>query len=584
MTTATKEQPQQQQQQQQPPPEVAVCCGCRPQRQTSRRKQKKASRLDAFRTDHVQRAMVAPAPVPTTKDEVADNDDAASVASSLFYFDAVEEPLGEEEYPPIFTTAIVHPKPQVTLDDPKTLLRKPSIIKPTTTSTQENQEPNKSGRSVRFVTIAERPASEHAELLKSPRVPQAEKGFPGGLTVVELEECQKFLRGLKALEPGVLDQVYSFRDVEEEPYTICRWLRATKFVAQDILDRLADNQPMFERAQQHDFYPDPSSAIGAPVSVFLSQYPFLPIGTAKNGCPVNYFMAGQINPEGILSVTTAPKLEGFFWWSFMHKMKSEMKAAVKKDPDFVRMEGINILDLKGLSSSAINSDTMSVVKLSSKIADFFPETLHCMLILNAPAFFSFSWGLIKKLIDPRTAARIQVFSNEEKGRQALRGLIGTDEIPRDYGGGNISIAQAFAQQAADPSLIRQETELVHVKKGRTTKSHDSWKLRAEETMTISSYTRSCSAAAVTVLVNGKAVQSPVQVACSISKDENDPSSQSPQPQPNQVCLAQKVKGPGTVTVEVKDLDNAPREFSSSSHSRGYFLIVGNVKKETMAEV
>mmetsp|Transcript_20969 Transcript_20969/g.48695 ORF Transcript_20969/g.48695 Transcript_20969/m.48695 type:complete len:276 (+) Transcript_20969:102-929(+) len=193
MTTATKEQPQQQQQQQQPPPEVAVCCGCRPQRQTSRRKQKKASRLDAFRTDHVQRAMVAPAPVPTTKDEVADNDDAASVASSLFYFDAVEEPLGEEEYPPIFTTAIVHPKPQVTLDDPKTLLRKPSIIKPTTTSTQENQEPNKSGRSVRFVTIAERPASEHAELLKSPRVPQAEKGFPGGLTVVELEECVSFV-------------------------------------------------------------------------------------------------------------------------------------------------------------------------------------------------------------------------------------------------------------------------------------------------------------------------------------------------------------------------------------------------------
>lgn len=379
---------------------------------------------------------------------------------------------------------------------------------------------------------------------------------------------QKFLRGLKLLDSAVMDQVYSFRDVEEEPYTICRWLRATKFKADAILQRLEENQPMFERAQKQDFYPMPTQTLGAPVSVFLSQYPFLPIGSAKNGCPVNYFIAGQINPEGILSITTIDRLEGYFWWSFMWKMKDEVRRAQEKDPDFVRMEGINIVDLKGLSSAALSSETIEVIKVSAKVADFFPETLHCMLILNAPGFFSFSWTIIKKFLDARTAARIQVFSSEEKGLQALRALIGSAQIPRDYGGGNISIQQAFAKQAADPSLLRQEVELVHVKKGKTTLSKHTWKLQQGEVMTINVYTRSVSGACVIAYLNGQALAT-AEAVCSLN-DEDDEAV----PLPICVRLA-NIKHPGMVSMEVQDLDNAPRHHRGMS--RGYFLIVGDVK-------
>lgn len=118
---------------------------------------------------------------------------------------------------------------------------------------------------------------------------------------------------------------------------------------------------------------DVSKTIGAPFSVFLSQYPFLPIGRGKNGSPVNYFLAGRINPEGILSLSTPERLEGYFWWSFMYKFKEEIRKAQERDPDFVRAEGINVLDLQGLSASALSSETIDVVKLASKISDFFPE-------------------------------------------------------------------------------------------------------------------------------------------------------------------------------------------------------------------
>jgi hypothetical protein len=208
--------------------------------------------------------------------------------------------------------------------------------------------------------------------------------------------------------------------------------------------------------------------------------------------------------------------------------------------------------------------------VSAKVADFFPETLHCMLILNAPAFFSFSWTIIKKFLDARTAARIQVFSNEEKGLQALRALIGSAQIPRDYGGGNISIQQAFAKQAADPSLLRQEVELVHVKKGKTTMSKHTWKLQQGEVMTINIYTRSVSGACVIAHFNGQALAT-AEAACSSNSEDEEAD-----PLPMCVHLA-NIKRPGMVSMEVQDLDNAPRHHRGMS--RGYFLIVGDVKTD-----
>ena len=74
-----------------------------------------------------------------------------------------------------------------------------------------------------------------------------------------------------------------------------------------------------------------------------------------------------------MALTTATQLEGYFWWSFMHKMKQEVRKEQALNPDFVRCEGINIIDLQGLSRAALSADTMTVIQLAGKISDFFPE-------------------------------------------------------------------------------------------------------------------------------------------------------------------------------------------------------------------
>jgi hypothetical protein len=136
---------------------------------------------------------------------------------------------------------------------------------------------------------------------------------------------------------------------------------------------------MWKRAHADNFYPDISNALNCPFSVFLTQYPFLAIGRGKNACPVNYFQAGKVHPEGMFCATTVQKVEAYFWHQFVHGFQKEVQKSLVQNPNLVRMEGINIIDLKGLSASAISSETLEVVKLASKIADFFPEVRSVVL-------------------------------------------------------------------------------------------------------------------------------------------------------------------------------------------------------------
>ena len=246
---------------------------------------------------------------------------------SCFFFDAEEIPLEEDDFPPIIEDPIavkmIHKKKlrderhaikleqklerlaarkaarkaekEATIAEEKKDVEEEDTAAPTpprpaaaaTTDARMNyaqREPSE-----RFHSLITRSHEEVMESIKHPRVTLDGNGYPGTLTESQLQECQKFLDLLPTLDPSVAEQIYSFRDVEDPAFTICRWLRATKWDAASILKRCAENQPLFDQAQLHQWYPDPSISIGAPFPIFLSQYPFLPIGKGKNGCPVNYF-------------------------------------------------------------------------------------------------------------------------------------------------------------------------------------------------------------------------------------------------------------------------------------------------------
>lgn len=219
-----------------------------------------------------------------------------------------------------------------------------------------------------------------------------------------------------------------------------------------------------------------------------------------------------------------------------------------------------------------------------------------MLILNAPSFFSIFWGLTKKLLDPRTAAQVQVFSNKEKGLAALRQLVAEPEIPADYGGTNKSIQQAFIEESADPTLLRQEIELLHVhgkkKSHKVAEFKEPITLGAGEYSEVRVFTRSVTSADVTVLVNDQVYNrvklkgnrellrghsSMVWSAGALEEEEIYPS-------PTCTKVISKLNGPARkVVIRIQDASNDSSDVqhkkNKGNESRGYFLVACDVKKQ-----
>jgi hypothetical protein len=79
------------------------------------------------------------------------------------------------------------------------------------------------------------------------------------------------------------------------------------------------------------------------------------------------------------------------------------------------------------------------------------KTLHCLLIINAPSWFGLVWSVAKKLIDPRTASKIEVFTDSKKSLARMNELIDQTQIPLDYGGSGPALASSAAGVPTDSS-------------------------------------------------------------------------------------------------------------------------------------
>ena len=137
------------------------------------------------------------------------------------------------------------------------------------------------------------------EELKLPNIKVGERGYPGELTSAELEAVKLFKNELESRDPIYYTIVRSFASVEKEAYALCRFLRARKFDVHKVFELLDEAKEGFSVAKENGFYPDLEEALGFPRPVFLSQYPAVFSGNARNGCPVMYLRAGSIQPEGV---------------------------------------------------------------------------------------------------------------------------------------------------------------------------------------------------------------------------------------------------------------------------------------------
>ncbi|KAL7543248.1 hypothetical protein ACHAXR_012547 [Thalassiosira sp. AJA248-18] len=421
------------------------------------------------------------------------------------------------------------------------------------------------------------------QLLKDLKMPNVrEKGFPGELNEHELEAVKLFQSELKTRDPIYGQIVRSLSMVEKEAYALCRWLRARKFDVQKVFELLDEAKEHYAKARECGFYPDLEKELGFSRPIFLSQYPAVFSGKyvtvmcicflcavfteevishsfyliAKNGCPVMYLKCGSIQPEGMKCIISHDKLDRFFWNDIMFAFPPVLKEGRRHNPNFVRTENITIYDLKGVSRSQITSDTFEMIKVGNKVMSSFPETLHCLLIINAPSWFGFVWSLVRKLIDPRTASKIEVFTSAKAGSKRMDELIGNSQIPSCYGGMGPSLAEAASGAAgASPAGTRSKmvvlNQLLSLSKKNSEKSYN-FELEDAKQLTLTIYTR-CKAGATAALFRADTETLVTEIDIVGEKEE-----------PYSRTLG-AIVGPGSFTVKIK-----------AKSEPGSFLVLGTV--------
>ena len=132
---------------------------------------------------------------------------------------------------------------------------------------------------------------------------------------------------------------------------------------------------------------------------------------------------------------------------------------------FQRYEILYILDLQDLSTSKLNKQILKITKTQCQIDELcFPDSMTKMIIVNAPSCFPIFWRIVKAWIDPRNAAKVEIFgTNRAQWEERIFEFVERDQLPSDYGGLEVngtSVDIMRQQMVEQYKLIYPEYEMI----------------------------------------------------------------------------------------------------------------------------
>eukprot|EP00978_Attheya_sp_CCMP212_P033232 scaffold133236_cov61-Attheya_sp.AAC.3 len=246
-----------------------------------------------------------------------------------------------------------------------------------------------------------------------------------------------------------------------------RWLRARKFHVEDTIQMVEEATEFRAEQIPDEFHPDPKRALGVEPAIYISQYPQQYVGYARNGSPLFLSKPGALHVNGMECVTTLQGILNYHWFGMMHDYVHRLQIQAASNPNFKRYEVIYVMDLDGLTPSQVSKRAIHIIKVQSQIDSIcFPETLHRLILINAPSFFALTWKLIKNFVDARTCNKVEIIgTNRAKWKARLRELADDDNLPADYGG-TAPTTDVFLPRYCD------EIENLHLKGGTREGFHD----------------------------------------------------------------------------------------------------------------
>lgn len=258
----------------------------------------------------------------------------SSAASSLYYFDAVEFEEREDDNLECFFDAA---------EDENLQCFEASYI-----TTDDSHRYGLSSEELLLAPAYRSTTRKHHQWVSHK---SKEWGFPGNLTRHQLKAYLEFKTLLHQRGGVYKEMVYCYRDIEQEPYALCRYLRFCNFNVPRVFKYMDEHVEKWEIAKANDFYPTIWEAVGAPVNVLLTQFPSVYSGYSRDGYPVCYFNSGSVNVEGIECICDTATLPNFIWYTMMHDVKDIFAKVQAIHPEFNRyVEALRISKTPGLTT------------------------------------------------------------------------------------------------------------------------------------------------------------------------------------------------------------------------------------------
>eukprot|EP00906_Rhabdomonas_costata_P011978 RCo017066 len=66
--------------------------------------------------------------------------------------------------------------------------------------------------------------------------------------------------------------------------------------------------------------------------------------------------------------------------------------------------------------------------------NYYPESMHCTVVVNAPPLMSAVWALVKPMLPPRTRGKVQILRHGPDQDRALAELVDPEHLPEFLGG------------------------------------------------------------------------------------------------------------------------------------------------------
>ncbi|KAG2448916.1 hypothetical protein HYH02_006264 [Chlamydomonas schloesseri] len=240
-----------------------------------------------------------------------------------------------------------------------------------------------------------------------------------GLTPAQQEAAvEEFRRKLVALDPALWDpQRHDF-------FTLRRFLRARSHHTARAVDmwraHLQWRRDNDVDSVLRDFsFPERSE--------FLRHAPQGYYHTDREGRPVYVQLLGAADLGALRRIATEDRMFRFI----IHEHEYVCKVML---PLCSRLAGrhvgtcFNIVDVKGLRLSQLTSDTLRFFQRVAKMdQDHYPEMLAHVAVVNAPPVFRLVWGMVRRFLEPRTQAKIQILGPNYLA--ALEQWIAPEHIP-----------------------------------------------------------------------------------------------------------------------------------------------------------